>query len=199
MSFLRPLLRAGSRLYERIVQRRVDPETRKTVELLRCVPALSHLSSRALYAMAGVAHRRTYKRGEVLYYEGDPGLGLYIIETGCVRLIADNIPDGPHELREVRENEMLGGVSVLGDFERLETAETLTDARVLGFFRPDLKNVMRRDPKAGGEITMALARDLAGHHVNLIQQFEELQDRKTTLLAYAEATRSMDVDVTQEP
>lgn len=149
--------------------------------------------------MAGVAHRRTYKRGEVLYYEGDPGLGLYIIESGCVRLVADGNPDGTHELREVRENEMLGVVSVLGDFERLETAETLTDARVLGFFRPDLKNVMRRDPKAGGEITMALARDLAGHHVNLIRQFEELQDRKTTLLAYAEAVRSMDVDVTQEP
>lgn len=199
MSFFRPLLRAGSRLYHRIVQRRVDPQTRETVELLRRVPALGHLSSRALYAMAGVAHRRTYKRGEVLYYEGDPGLGLYILESGRVRLITDGNPDGPHELREVRESEMLGGLSLLGDFKRLETAETLTKARVLGFFRPDLKNVMRRDPKAGGEITMALARDLAGHHVNLIRQFEELQDRTTTLRAYAEAARSMDADVAQEP
>lgn len=195
MSFLRPLVRAGSRLYQRFVQRRVDPHTREIVDLLQSVPALSRLSSRALYAMAAVAHQRSYKRGEVLYYEGDPGLGLYVIESGRIRLVTDGNPEEAHELRQVREHEMIGGLSLLGDFQRLETAETVTDAQVLGFFRPDLKNVMRRDPKAAGEITMALARDLASHHVELIRRFEELQDRKTTLKAYAEAARSMDVDV----
>lgn len=194
MSFLRPAVRAGSRLYQRFVQRRVDPQTREIVEVLQAVPALSHLSSRALYAMAGVAHQRTYKRGEVLYYEGDPGLGLYVIESGRVRLVADGTPEEVEELREVGERGMIGGLSLLGDFERLETAETVTDVRVLGFFRPDLKNVMRRDPKAAGEITMALARDLAAHHVELIRRFEQLQDRTTTLKAYAEAARSMEVD-----
>lgn len=194
MSLLQSLLRAGSRLYKRVVRRRLDPRTREIADALRAVPALSDLSSRAVYAMAGVAHRRTYQRGEVLYCEGDPGLGLYVVESGRVRLIADGSPDGNIELGEIGKHEMVGGLSLLGDFERLETAETLVETSVLGFFRPDLKNVMRRDPKAGGEIAIALARDLGAHHVGLLQRIEELQDREMALKAYAEAAKFEAVD-----
>ena len=51
------------------------------------MPALGHLSSGALYAMAEVTHRRAYRRGESLYHEGDPGLGLYVV-IGLVPLLS---------------------------------------------------------------------------------------------------------------
>lgn len=197
MAFFRPLLRAGSRLYHRLFRRRLDPHTREIADVLRAVPPLSHLSSRALYAMAGVAHRRTYRRGEVLYYEGDPGLGLYIVETGRVRFVTDG--DRPRELREIGANEMTGSLSLLGDFRRLETAETVSEARVLGFFRPDLKNVMRRDPRAGTEITMALARHVAAQYVELIRRFKEYEGRESALETYAEALEAVDVDPPPQP
>lgn len=197
MSVFRSVIQAGSRLYERVFQRRLDPNTREIAAALRAVPALSDLSSRAVYAMAGVAHRRTYQRGEVLYYEGDPGLGVYLVESGRVRLIAAGSPDGVIELGEIGKHEMMGGLSLLGDFERLETAETLTETSVLGFFRPDLKNVMRRDPKAGGEIAMALAQDLGAHLVRLIRRIEELQDREIALKAYVEAAKVAASDSSQ--
>lgn len=194
MSILRPLLRAGSRLYERLFQRRLDPRTREIVEVLQSVPALGHLSSRALYAIAGVAHRRTYRRGESLYFEGDPGLGLYILERGRIRLSTDIDPGHSQKLRELEATEMFGVFSLLGDFRRLETAETLTEARVLGFFRPDLKNVMRRDPRAGAEISMALARHVAAQHVELIRLLEARDGREAALKTYAEAASTLDME-----
>lgn len=191
MSVFRSLLRAGSRLYQRFMQRRVDPRNREIVETLQAVPALSHLSSRALYAMAGVVHRRTYRRGEVLYYEGDPGLGLYVVESGCVCLLTENETDPPRQLRELEANEMTGALSLLGDFRRLETAEARTaEARALGFFRPDLKNVMRRDPKAGAEITMALARHVAAQYVELIRLLKGEEGAEAALQTYAEAVEA---------
>jgi CRP-like cAMP-binding protein len=78
-------------------------------------------------------------------------------------------------------------LSLLGDFRRLETAETITEARVLGFFRPDLKNVMRRNPKAAAEITMAMARYVAAQHVEAIRLIEERDGRDAALDTYAEA------------
>ena len=198
MSFFRPFLRAGARLYRRLFQRRLDAHTREIANRLRRVPALSHLSSGALYAMASVTHRRTYRRGESLYYEGDPGLGLYIIESGRVRLTTDRAPDRSSELRVVETDEMIGGLSLLGDFQRLETAETVTEAQVLGFFRPDLKNVMRRDPKAGGEIIMALARYMAAQHVELLRRYEEQADAITALQSYAQAAEAVEGEVPVE-
>jgi CRP-like cAMP-binding protein len=198
MSVFRTLFRAGSRLYRRLFRRRFDSRTREIAERLRAVPAFSHLSSSALHAMAGVTHRRTYRRGESLYYEGDPGLGLYVIESGRVRLVTERVPEAPHELRVIEADEIIGGLSLLGDFRRLETAETVTETQVLGFFRPDLKNVMRRNPKAGMEITMALARHLAAEHVELIRRYEQQADARTALRAYAEAAEVAGGDVPAE-
>lgn len=194
MSFVRSFLRAGARLYRRLFQHRLDPQTREIVEILRAVPALGHLSSSTLYAMAGATHRRSYRRGESLYYEGDPGLGLYIVETGRIRLVSESEPGRIHELREVGANEIFGIFSLLGDFRRFETAETVTEARVLGFFRPDLKNVMRRSPRAGARIIMALARHVAAQHVELIRLLEEQEGRTVALKKYVEAATALDVE-----
>ena len=187
MSFFRPLFRAGTRLYRRLFRRRLDARTREISERLRGVSAFNHLSSSALLAMADVTHRRTYRRGESLYYEGDPGLGLYIVETGRVRLVTDRVPESPHELRVIEAGEMIGGLSLLGDFRRLETAETTAETQVLGFFRPDLKNVMRRNPKAGAEIVMALARRVAAQHVEAVRVLEEREGRDAALDTYTRA------------
>ncbi|MFB6272352.1 MAG: Crp/Fnr family transcriptional regulator [Salinibacter sp.] len=198
MSFLRPVLRAGARLYRRLFRRRLDAHTRDIADRLRCVPALSRLSSGALYAMAGVTHRRTYRRGESLYYEGDPGLGLYIVESGRVGLTTDRGAERTSELRVIEANDMVGGLSLLGDFQRLETAETITEAQVLGFFRPDLKNVRRRDPAAGAEIIMALARHMAAQHVELVRRYEEQTDVLTALQSHAQAAEAVEDDVPTE-
>lgn len=186
MSTLRALLRAMGRLYHRLLRRRLDPQTREIAEVLQAVPAFRSLSSTALYAMAAATHRRTYRRGESLYYEGDPGLGLYVVESGRVRLFSDADPGHQRDLCEVEAHDMFGVVSLLGDFRRLETAETITEARVLGFFRPDLKNVMRRSPKAGGEIVMALARRVASQHVEMFRGIEERDGRDAALDTYAQ-------------
>ena len=196
MSTLRNLLRAVGRLYRLLFQRRVDPRTREIVDVLRAVPAFSRLSANALYAMAATAHRRTYRRGESLYYEGDPGLGLYVIESGRVRLISDANSSRARDLRELDANQLFGALSLLGDFRRLEKAETLTEVRVLGFFRPDLKNIMRRNPKAAAEVTMAMARHVAAQHVEAIRLIEEREGRDVALDTYVEAATRMNDEMT---
>ena len=197
MSAFRSLVRSGTRLYRRLFRRRLDSRTRDVAEVLRGVPALGHLSSGALYAMAEVTHRRSYRRGESLYYEGDPGLGLYVVESGRVRLITNRDPDCTCELRTLEADDMIGALSLLGDFRRLETAETVTETQVLGFFRPDLKNVMRHDPKAGAEIVTALARHVAAQHVELVRRYEEQGEAVEALRTYAEAAGA--VDLGEEP
>jgi CRP-like cAMP-binding protein len=187
MSVFRNLIRAAGRWYRRIFRHRLDDRTREILDVLRSVPAFEHASTGTLHVMAEAVHRRTYRRGESLYYEGDPGLGLYIVEQGRIRLTTETEPGITQELRQVGASEMFGALSVLGDFRRMETAETVTEARVLGFFRPDLKNVVKRNPKAGAEISLALGRTVAAQHVELVRLVADHEGRDTALHHYIEA------------
>jgi CRP/FNR family transcriptional regulator, cyclic AMP receptor protein len=191
MSMFQNVVRATGRLFRRVFRRRIDARTQEIVDLVQDVPAFEHCSTAALYALAEAMHRRSYRRGEVLYYEGDPGLGLYVIEQGRIQLRSESEPGMTQALRDLRPGEAFGVLSVLGDFTRLETAETLTEARVLGFFRPDLKNIIKRNPSAGAEIMLALSRWIGGQHVELVHVMMEQSGREVALQSYAEAA-SMD-------
>ena len=187
MSVFRNVIRATGRWYRRLFRHRLDDRTREVVDVLRSVPAFEHASTSTLHVMAEAVHRRSYRRGESLYYEGDPGLGLYIVEEGRIRLATEPEPGQTRELRRVAAGEMFGVLSVLGDFRRMETAETVTEARVLGFFRPDLKNVLKRTPQAGAEISLALGRVVAAQHVELVRLMAQHDGRDDALRAYVEA------------
>lgn len=189
MATLRALARALWRLYQRIFARQADAHTREVVEVLSQVPAFSTCAQSTLYEVAAVIHQRDYRREEHMYYEGDPGLGLYIVQQGRVRLYVEEANGERQNVREIGPNEMFGMLSLLGEFSRLETAQAVTETRVLGFFRPDLKKLMKRNPKAGADVTMAIARSVVQQHVDLIELVAERTGRASALedLAHAAA------------
>jgi CRP-like cAMP-binding protein len=187
MSTVRNILRATGRFFRRIFRRRVDARTREIVDLLQDVSVFEHCSTSALYALAEAMHRRSYRRGESLYYEDDPGLGMYVVEKGRIQLTTEAEPGIPRPLRDIGPGDVFGVLSILGDFHRLETAETLSEARVLGFFRPDLNNIVKRNPSAGAEIMMALSRWIGAQHVELVHLVSERSGRDVALQTYADA------------
>jgi CRP-like cAMP-binding protein len=179
-------------LYRSVFRRRLNARTQEVVDTLRSVPAFQALSSSALYAMAEACHRRSYRRGETLYYEGDPGLGLYVVEEGDIRLVTEPEPGVTRELRRLGRHDLFGVLSALGDFRRLETAETVAESQVLGFFRPDLKNVLKRHPKAGAEIASTLGRWAASQHVEYVRLVADSEGRERALALEADALEAVE-------
>lgn len=154
---------------KRIFTMREDPDMRQIIESLKQAAVLRGLSGRVVGDIAQIVHRRDYKRDEFLYYELDPGLGLYVVQSGRIRLLAEDEDGSVHELRQVGEGEVFGKLSLLGDFRRSETAQALTDARVLGLFRPDLKTIIKRHPSSGAAVVEVLARNLAAMETEIIR------------------------------
>ena len=174
----------GARLrrgYRQMFQRQEEEAASATAEALRQVALFGNLSRGALSDLAEVVHHRRYRRDEFLYYEDDPGLGLYIVLQGAVRLLVEDEAGGLREVRQVTEFGFFGELSLLGDFRRLETAQAVTETEVLGFFNPDLKTLLRRKPSVGGEVTFALARHLAARQVALLQLVGEDEGKTAAL------------------
>lgn len=186
MASFRTAARTARRLYQRMFQGQVGARVHDVVATLEQVPAFATCSQSTLHDVAESMHRRTYRRDEHIYYEGDPGLGLYIVQQGRVRLLAPTEHDKEDELGQLGPHGMFGTLSLFGDFRRLETAQALTEASVVGFFRPDLKNLMKRNPKSGAEIAVLLARHLAVQHVDLVDTLVEHSGREEALAIVAE-------------
>jgi len=170
MSITRNIINAVRIGYRRMFQRQEDARTRAVVDVLKQMSLFEGLAWGTMWELAEVLHQRRYKRDEFIYYEHDPGIGLYIVQQGVVRLLAEDENGNVHELRQVGDNDFFGALSLMGDFRRMETAQAATETHVLGLFSPDLKTLLKRNPSVGAAVMAALARHLAEQQVELVQR-----------------------------
>ena len=144
-------------MWGNIFRRQVKSET-SIYTVLSKIPIFKDLSKKELKAIERILHRRTYKSGEVIFHEGDPGVGMYIIEDGRV-----NITLGKQEklLAVLSNGEFFGEIALLSDTPRTAAATAVNESKMLGFFQPDLFGLMETDPKMGNKILHRLAQMIA--------------------------------------
>ncbi len=111
---------------------------------------LKPLSTLERYEFLQLCHRRKYHEGEYIYYQNDPGTGIYFIESGRIQLIVgrQNLNDEEGGLTyDLSPPESFGSLSLGYDLRRLSSARCLSDAVLLGFFKPDFVTLKKRHPK----------------------------------------------------
>lgn len=186
MALVHTLQRTARRIYRQLSTSTPDSEVERIRSILEQTPVFSTCASRTLSVLAEAMHPRTYQPGEVIYYEHDPGLGLYVVEKGQVRLCA-NWQDERFDMRMAGPHTLFGALSLMGDFRRMETAEAVTAVHVAGLFRPDLSSLSQRHPKAALDIQQALLRFMAQQYTALVDVIGERDGREAALQCYTEA------------
>jgi CRP-like cAMP-binding protein len=126
-----------------------------TMDLLSRVPIFEELSRRQLAAIERILHHREYMRGEVIFRQGERGVGMYIVQQGKVAVISE--PD-QQELFEMSDGDFFGEVALLDDAPRSASMIAKTDCSVFGFFQPDLFDLIARDSRLGVKIVLRVAR-----------------------------------------
>jgi CRP-like cAMP-binding protein len=109
---------------------------------------LKNLSSAERYEFLQLCHRRQYKESEYIYYQGDPGTGMYFIEDGKVQLIINSAPDSDKEdfTYKLEAPDSFGALSIGYELRRFSSVKCLTDCTLLGFFKPDFETLKKRHP-----------------------------------------------------
>jgi CRP-like cAMP-binding protein len=72
----------------------------QTLDVLRRVPIFNGLTETELLFLAERAVPRTYSKGELLFTEGDPCTGLFVVESGKVRIYKSS-PNGREQILAV--------------------------------------------------------------------------------------------------
>lgn len=150
-----------------------NPKKESTLDLLETIPVFEELNSRELQAVERILYRRTFSPGEIIFRQGDPGVGMYILGEGEVEIRSE--PDQT-VLTTLRVGSFFGEVSLLNEVPRSATAAASTECVLWGFFRPELMDLIERWPKLGVKILLHLAQ-IAGKR--LVAVDVELRDMRT--------------------
>jgi CRP-like cAMP-binding protein len=122
--------------------------------VLANIPLFNDLTMKELKAIERILHRRIYKKDEVLFNEGDPGVGMYIIEQGRI-----NITLGSENklVASISNGEFFGEIALLSESPRTATAIAAVPTKILGFFQSDLFGLTETNPKMGNKILFKIA------------------------------------------
>jgi len=127
------------------------------LSMLKVVPILDGLSRDELKEFERIVHHRHYKADENIFWEGEPGVGIYIIQEGAVR-IYKTLPDGSDkELAILKNGDFFGEMALLDESPRSASAVALETSHILGLFRPEFFDILERKPRLGLDVTTKLA------------------------------------------
>ncbi len=124
------------------------------------IPLFQPLTKKELRRIADSLYLRRYRPDEFIFRAGEPGLGMYIIHAGSVRIQRPDEPDpdasGP--LMELGPGDFFGEMALFQENVHLVSAKAHTYAVLLGFFRPDLMALSHYHPRLGCKLLLALGR-----------------------------------------
>lgn len=131
----------------------------------------------ALEALKGLAEERAYPANSVVFEEGAPGDGLYVVAEGEVEITA-SLDGGPCRLvSRLGSGEPFGEMAFIEGKPRSATARTATPARLLFLPNQGLRSILEEHPPLATAFLKQVShrlRDFTQHYIRETLQTEQL-------------------------
>lgn len=128
-----------------------------TKELLAEIPLFEDLADSELAIVAQKVRQRRYKEGDTIFHRHDPGVALYLIISGKVK-IHNETPDGSDCIIAIlTEGDFFGDLAVIDGEERSADATTVEPTELLMLTRDDLHDILERYPRISLRLLITLA------------------------------------------
>jgi CRP/FNR family cyclic AMP-dependent transcriptional regulator len=141
--------------------------TEASVVLLRRPRLFAELGEETLRALAERSVERSSPRHGRLFYQGDPGTGLFMVASGLVKVVVTSEDGEEMVLATLGAGEALGELSIVDGGPRSASAEALEPTVVLLITRDVLLDLATRD----GALTEALLRTPASTRCRAVDRW----------------------------
>jgi CRP-like cAMP-binding protein len=139
---------------------RADP--RDAADLLARTPAFGSLDRDTLERLAERCELRSYRRGQLIFQQGDPGDRLFVVRSGLVNVMRVSWTGEEFLLATLRPPDFFGEVAVVDGGPRSASAVALEPTTLLAIPRAPLLELMRESPSLLESLLQVVARLLRG-------------------------------------
>jgi CRP-like cAMP-binding protein len=136
-------------------------------EVLRSCALFSAMDDATLLAVAHLVRTRRFRRHEVIFHEGDPGDSLFVIASGCVKIVLESTAGEEAIIATLGRGGFFGELSVLDGAERSATAVALQPTELACLGRTPFLELVDNQAGLRRALLTGLATEVRGltHHV----------------------------------
>jgi CRP/FNR family transcriptional regulator len=114
--------------------------------ILKKIPSFSGLGEEELQEFKRIAVSRSFEKGEMIFQEGDPGKGFYVIVDGMVKVFKTSFGGKEQILHVLGAGEPFGEVAVFAGQPFPANATALAKSSMLFFPRDAFVELITRNP-----------------------------------------------------
>jgi CRP/FNR family cyclic AMP-dependent transcriptional regulator len=134
--------------------------TAQTADFLASVPMFSGLQRDELLKFAELTRERTYPKGSVILFQGDPGDSLYVLRQGRAKVVLIG-EDGREVILGVLEpGAHFGELALIDDQPRSAHVIAMEDSQLLILRREDFRRRVEANPSVAWALLTELSRRL---------------------------------------
>jgi len=118
----------------------------KAAELLAQTQLFRELDAESIARLAARATQRTYAKGQLIFYQGDPAGSLFIMKEGLAKVFVTSEDGGEMLLVTLRPPDTFGELALLDGSARSASAEALEPIVVVELNRDTFLEIVRSSP-----------------------------------------------------
>lgn len=143
------------------------------IGMLKNIPIFHELTRKEILEVDELLHERVYEQGEIVFEQGDPGHGIYIIVSGRLRA------DPCHELLkktnlEFGPGDLVGELTLFDEGPRAATVVAAERTVTVALFQAEFSALLTKNKDIGVKVLMQVARILSRRARQLLLQEKDL-------------------------
>jgi CRP-like cAMP-binding protein len=158
-------------------------------DILRTNMLFQDLSDREIGFLESIVHVRRFHPGEPVFRQGEIGVGMYLIAKGRVEIFVGGERSNGEDSKEIFITQLMPGdffgeLALVEDGGRRTASAVVRDeCTLIGFFKPDLVEILARNPSMGVKIVSRLAEVLGSRLKETTDKVSELRQALKELRA----------------
>jgi CRP-like cAMP-binding protein len=154
-------------------------------DIMAHAPLFGGLSREELARIGSIAQQKSYKRGQAIFWEGDPGIGFYMVADGKVKIYKTSAEGKEQILHIYGPGNPFGEVPVFSGSRFPANAQALEKSRLLFFPRQDFIQLISRHPSLALNMLAVLSMRLRQFTVQVENlSLKEVPARLASYLVY---------------
>ncbi|HMS59794.1 MAG TPA: cyclic nucleotide-binding domain-containing protein [Tepidiformaceae bacterium] len=123
-----------------------------TMDALAAVPMFRDLPKKSLERIEKFARQRSFQAGDVIFKEGEEGVGFFLVDKGTVSVLR-----GGTEIAKVSAGGFFGEMALLDNHRRSATVKADTAVDCIALMRSDFLAELRNNPDLAVEMLSVLS------------------------------------------